>query len=100
MASSSQLMQSPPPPSETAGRHTLCLSVPLCPTGHPENELRAPARDGSWIKGGSMGMSFEVEPRPEGGNGGRIGTALGEKARPRIASTAPYQQIADEDRGT
>ena len=47
-----------------------------------------------------MGMSFEVEPRPQGGNGGRIGTALGEKARPRIASTAPYQRIADEDRGT
>ena len=47
-----------------------------------------------------METSFELEPRPTGGNGARIGTALGERARPRIASTAPYQQIADEDRGT
>ena len=47
-----------------------------------------------------MGMSHEVNSTTATGNGGRIGTALAEKARPRIKSTAPYQQIADEDRGT
>ena len=34
------------------------------------------------------------------GYGRNIGTALGTNARPRIASTAPYQRLADEDRGT
>jgi uncharacterized membrane protein len=32
--------------------------------------------------------------------GGRLGTALGEDARPRAATTAPYQRLANEDRGT
>ena len=29
-----------------------------------------------------------------------VGTALSREARPRIATTAPYQRLADEDRGT
>ena len=47
-----------------------------------------------------MGMSHEVEPRGPSANGGRLGTALGDTARPRITTHAPYQKIADEDRGT
>ena len=47
-----------------------------------------------------MGVSHELETSGSRGKGGRIGTALEEKARPRIATTTTYQQIADEDRGT
>jgi uncharacterized membrane protein len=34
------------------------------------------------------------------GNGGRLGTALGPRIRPRADVTVPYQRLADEDRGT
>ena len=49
-----------------------------------------------------MGTSLERDGRASsGGNGSAaIGTALAEGARPRRASVAPYQRIADEDRGT
>ena len=47
-----------------------------------------------------MGISHEINARGSRGNGSRIGTALEEKARPRIATTSTYQRIADEDRGT
>ena len=49
-----------------------------------------------------MGTSLERgSAASSGGNGSAgIGTALSEAARPRRASVAPYQRIADEDRGT
>jgi len=34
------------------------------------------------------------------GYGGRLGTALGESARPSARAVQPYQRFADEDRGT
>jgi uncharacterized membrane protein len=39
-----------------------------------------------------------IEPSASAGRG--AGTALGQHARPRRDATAPYQQLADEDRGT
>ena len=47
-----------------------------------------------------MGMSMEIGTATSGGNGGSVGTALGEEKRPRIATTKQYQEYADEDRGT
>jgi uncharacterized membrane protein len=49
-----------------------------------------------------MGASLETGTTTTNANGGAaaIGTALGEQARPRIATTAQYQTIANADRGT
>ncbi len=62
-----------------------------------------------------MGTSFESDTdatsRGRGGDGtghrgaraggrGAVGTAIGEEARPERGVTAPYQRLADEDRGT
>jgi uncharacterized membrane protein len=49
-----------------------------------------------------MGTSIEAGTSPTSGNGGSaaLGTALGEQARPRVATTARYQRLANEDRGT
>ena len=49
-----------------------------------------------------MGTSMELGAEVGGGApvSAPIGTALGEEARPRRAATAPYQQLADSDRGT
>jgi uncharacterized membrane protein len=47
-----------------------------------------------------MGTVLETGADTSRGNGHGIGTALGEDARPRAATTAPYQRLADDDRGT
>ena len=47
-----------------------------------------------------MGTSFEVGADSVSGNGGRLGTALAPRIRPKAEVTVPYQQLADEDRGT
>ena len=47
-----------------------------------------------------MGTTLERGADASGGNGRSIGTALAPNARPRTATTAPYQRLADEDRGT
>jgi uncharacterized membrane protein len=46
----------------------------------------------------TMGRGMDAT-NAEGGNAA-IGTALGDQARQRAASAAPYQRIANEDRGT
>lgn len=51
-----------------------------------------------------MGSSFNTDTALEGGRtqdrAGPAGTALSPSRRPRTSVTAPYQQLADEDRGT
>jgi uncharacterized membrane protein len=49
-----------------------------------------------------MGTSIEAGTSAASGNGGSatLGTALGEQARPEVATTARYQRLANEDRGT
>jgi uncharacterized membrane protein len=59
-----------------------------------------------------MGTAIEREPNASAnasanasvneseGNGARLGTALRDNERPKYATTAPYQRIADDDRGT
>src|SRR5919202_6886867 len=47
-----------------------------------------------------MGTALERGADASGGNGRSIGTALAPNARPRTATTASYQRLADEDRGT
>jgi len=49
-----------------------------------------------------MGTSIEAGTSATSGNGGSatLGTALGEQARPEVATTARYQRLANEDRGT
>jgi len=49
-----------------------------------------------------MGASLETGTTATNAGAGSapIGTALGEQARPRITTTAPYQTIANADRGT
>ena len=55
-----------------------------------------------------MGSALERDAGKSGGNGhgnghgngNRIGTALRADARPSNSATAPYQRLADEDRGT
>lgn len=47
-----------------------------------------------------MGTAFEVGAGGNGGARGNVGAALAEERRPRTSTTAPYQRIADEDRGT
>jgi uncharacterized membrane protein len=47
-----------------------------------------------------MGTSI-TETQAQAGDGAATqGTALGERARPRISTTRPYQRLANEDRGT
>ena len=55
------------------------------------------------IEAGSekMGTSIEARTSTAASNGGAtLGTALGEQARPRVSTTAPYQRLANENRGT
>ena len=47
-----------------------------------------------------MGTSLEVGTETRSGNGGRIGTALAPRIRPREEITLRYQRLADGDRGT
>ena len=49
-----------------------------------------------------MGASIETETNASGTDVGMatLGTALGEDARPRTETTARYQRLANEDRGT
>jgi uncharacterized membrane protein len=47
-----------------------------------------------------MGTSIEGRTSTVGSNGGALGTALAEQARPRVSTTARYQRLANEDRGT
>src|SRR5688572_9360594 len=55
-----------------------------------------------------MGTSYDTSTDQGNGTGtsaqnnygGRLGTALDANVRPRTATTAPYQRIADQDRGT
>ena len=47
-----------------------------------------------------MGTAFEVGADTSSRKQGTVGSALGADSRPRIASTAPYQRLADSDRGT
>ena len=48
-----------------------------------------------------MGTSIEPRTSAAGSNGGpAVGTALAEQARPRISTTARYQRLANENRGT
>jgi uncharacterized membrane protein len=55
-----------------------------------------------------MGTSHDTSTDQSNGNGsatrsgygGRLGTALDASVRPNVAATAPYQSIADQDRGT
>jgi len=49
-----------------------------------------------------MGTSIEAGTNATSASGGTaaLGTALGEQARPRTATTARYQRLANEDRGT
>jgi uncharacterized membrane protein len=47
-----------------------------------------------------MGISTEQEIGTVTGDGGRLGSALGPRLRPRSEVTVPYQRMADDDRGT
>jgi uncharacterized membrane protein len=47
-----------------------------------------------------MGTAFEVGADTSGTARGTVGSALGADARPRASTTAPYQRLADSDRGT
>ena len=49
-----------------------------------------------------MGTSIEAGTNATSADGGAatLGTALGEQSRPRAGSTARYQRLANEDRGT
>ena len=47
-----------------------------------------------------MGTALEVGTDTSVGTGDILGVALGADARPRASTTAPYQRIADTDRGT
>ena len=47
-----------------------------------------------------MGTSLETADNSKTGNGSPIGTALSTDARPRVATTRPYQKLADDRRGT
>lgn len=47
-----------------------------------------------------MDTAFETGVEMSRGGAAEIGTALGRAARPQITTTAPYQRLADEDRGT
>jgi uncharacterized membrane protein len=49
-----------------------------------------------------MGMALDVGAAPGDGatTGAPVGTALGADRRPRPEATAPYQRLADADRGT
>ena len=47
-----------------------------------------------------MGTSLDMGASTSGGNGATIGAALGPSKRPRATTTAPYQRLADADRGT
>jgi uncharacterized membrane protein len=47
-----------------------------------------------------MGTSLETGADTLTKNGGRLGTALAPRIRPRPETTLPYQRLADEDRGT
>src|SRR5690349_1159367 len=47
-----------------------------------------------------METSFETRVDTAYPNDGTVGTALGKNARPRVTTTARYQRLADEDRGT
>ena len=47
-----------------------------------------------------MGTAIEREANTSNGNGARLGTALRDSERPKQTTTAPYQRIADDDRGT
>ena len=47
-----------------------------------------------------MGTSLEIGADTLSENGGRLGTALAPRVRPRSEVTVPYQRLADDDRGT
>ncbi|HET9798855.1 MAG TPA: hypothetical protein VFP90_12720, partial [Gemmatimonadaceae bacterium] len=49
-----------------------------------------------------MGATYDTGTSITSGDGGSaaLGTALGEDLRPRVTTTAPYQRIANRDRGT
>jgi hypothetical protein len=49
-----------------------------------------------------MGASYDTSPTDTAAidTAGTTGSALGERARPRISTTRPYQRLANEDRGT
>lgn len=48
--------------------------------------------------GTAMDSSTSIQSGVDGN--GAIGTALGQESRPRTATVAPYQRLANEDRGT
>src|SRR5690348_9802673 len=47
-----------------------------------------------------MGTAFEVGADTSGRAQRTVGSALGADSRPRASTTAPYQRLADSDRGT
>ena len=47
-----------------------------------------------------MGTAIQEAPGTSDGAGRALGTGLGAEVRPRPEATRPYQQIADDDRGT
>ena len=47
-----------------------------------------------------MGMGHELTVSGSRSSGNPVGTALGDDSRPEAKTTAPYQRIADSDRGT
>ena len=47
-----------------------------------------------------MGTAFEVGADTSGNTRGTVGSALGVDERPRASTIAPYQKLADSDRGT
>src|SRR4051812_42695331 len=52
-------------------------------------------------RGETMGTSFETgSTSTKGSASGYGGSALGQEARPATATTAPYQRLANADRGT
>jgi uncharacterized membrane protein len=50
--------------------------------------------------GKETNMGTALDTATETSNGTPVGTALGEGLRPQPTATAPYQRLADEDRGT
>ena len=47
-----------------------------------------------------MGTSMEIGTETRSVNGGRLGTALAPRVRPKAEVAVTYQRLADEDRGT
>jgi uncharacterized membrane protein len=47
-----------------------------------------------------MDTALQETPQRSNGSNGTLGTGLGHSVRPALEATAPYQRLADEDRGT